>query len=412
MSLRARAFSFANAGLSAAIATIVLLGCSRSTLPIDEVDWTQIDGGVPARSSSTTHLAVGAEHACAIAVDQRVWCWGNNHAGELGDGTRVSRPKPAPVVDLTNIVEIAAGPAFDLGGEKAGPRGSHTCARNSGREVFCWGANIDGSENGVDNLFAAARDRPVKIAVPPAVQLAPHVYLNCVLGADSTVWCWGRSLKGGAGRVGLVIAPERISDLPPASNVVVGWDHACALLLDGGVACWGDNTYGQLGDGTTASRSQPARVRNLPPVRSLASGNSNACAITMDGDVFCWGILLFPTSDTKIIRALPQRMEGFASPKSLSMDTLSTWAIDDGADVVCSGYCRVDAYEPDCVRVGSLVPRPYLGIGNATEVVVRDHFFGCVRNVDESIACFGQNFVGQLGDGTRKSHCKPAPIDW
>jgi len=71
--------------------------------------------------------------------------------------------------------------------------------------------------------------------------------------------------------------------------VSLGHDHSCARLTDGTLRCWGANDYGQLGDGTLASRHPPAPVRDLPAVQQVGLGDYHSCALTFDGQAFCWG---------------------------------------------------------------------------------------------------------------------------
>jgi len=157
--------------------------------------------GVRACSGETSSTHTNG-HGCALLADGSVRCWGNNAKGELGNGTTTDTGTAVPVLGVSGATAVGAG-------------GAHSCAVVSGGTVVCWGNNIAGQ-----------------------------------LGNGSTA-----NLDGGVGN-GLVT----VSGIANAKAVVAGGCHTCALLTDGNVQCWGDNSYGQLGNGTTASSSTPVTV--------------------------------------------------------------------------------------------------------------------------------------------------------
>src|SRR5262249_21532593 len=135
-----------------------------------------------------------------------------------------------------------------------------------------------------------------------AVAVAAGGQNSCALTAGGGVWCWGQNYSGQLGD-GLMVhsscggvsdcsqAPGAVSGL--ASGVAatsVGAGHACALRIGGGVKCWGDNTYGALGDGTTTNRWAPVDVSGLTSgVAAIAAGGSHTCGVTKNGGLLCWG---------------------------------------------------------------------------------------------------------------------------
>ena len=151
-------------------------------------------------SSGVTALAAGGGHACAVTAGGGVKCWGSNGSGELGDGTATPRSTPVDVVGLSSgVTALAAGYA-------------HTCAVTAGGGVKCWGDN-QATQLG-DGTGAWQRTTPVD-----------------VVGLSSGVVA-----------------------------LTAGWYHTCALTAGGGVKCWGWNTFGEMGDGTTTQRPTPVDV--------------------------------------------------------------------------------------------------------------------------------------------------------
>ncbi|MDP7003380.1 MAG: hypothetical protein QF911_07450, partial [Candidatus Thalassarchaeaceae archaeon] len=177
---------------------------------------------------------------CAILDDGSVACWGYNGFGQLGDGTNTDRDTPTPTSSLgagRTAVAISAG-------------GSHTCALLDNGSVACWGSNSGGQLG----------DGTVPGGSP----------------ADSSTPTQTSSL--GAGRTAVAIS--------------AGDAHTCALLDDGSVSCWGRNSWGQLGDGTTGDRDTPTPTSSLGANRTavaISAGASHTCAILDDGSVSCWG---------------------------------------------------------------------------------------------------------------------------
>jgi hypothetical protein len=274
---------------------------------------------IPPRRAVATDvaaLAMGAAHACVAHQHATVACWGGNAAGQLGDGTVTPRGAPVIVPGLRGVVQLSAGNA-------------HTCARDAAGDVWCWGAmTLDHGEDvdpvpfvigrrprrlarharevvsGVDHACAwtsappglrcwgsrfalGARTSPpfVRIAVPPGTRaLAAGGAETCALGAAGEVRCFGAG--AGAWQPGgpFVLAPDRA-----LAVAMVAGDSGCEVQRDGAVRCWGQNTRGQLGDGSRAARAVPERAVGIEDAVQVARGDLHACALGRDGAVRCWG---------------------------------------------------------------------------------------------------------------------------
>ncbi len=225
-------------------------------------------------------MAVGASHACALADDGRIFCWGYNDMGQLGDGTQEYRDSPTvPVVGIADATAIAAGIRF-------------SCAVRSDGSVWCWG-----EDPGSDSSSAVPWQVP---GIDDATDVTAGGAFACALRSGGGIACWG---NGQAGQLGNGVF-ENNSGVPAAQAVVgidnavavsAGWAHACALLADGTVQCWGANgdganVYGSLGDGSSdVRRSTPAPVVGLDSAVAISAGGWTACAIRADGTVWCWG---------------------------------------------------------------------------------------------------------------------------
>jgi len=234
------------------------------------------------RLSNVTQISAGGFHTCALLGDHTVECWGDNHLGQLGNGTTVGSSMPLQVKDaagtgtLSNVTQISAA------GHEAG---FHTCALLSDRTVECWGFNAEGQLGNGVQLYLATTDNstPVQVnnatgtgALSNVTQISPGGSHTCALLSDNTVECWGYDLSGqlGNGTATGSSTPVQVKDAAGTgtlSNVTLisaGGSHTCAVLSDNTVECWGYNEQGQLGNGvglylTTTDRSTPVRVKGV-----------------------------------------------------------------------------------------------------------------------------------------------------
>jgi len=226
-----------------------------------------------------TAITAGNDHTCALLATGTVECWGYNFSAELGVGTS-SGPHfctggqwcsttPVAVLGIANATAVVAG-------------GDHTCALLAAGRVDCWGYNSygqlgDGISSGPETCeFGVVRcaKTPVAAGTTSPTALAAGGDHTCALGAAGRVTCWGANSFGELGdgtRDGPVACngypcsatPVAVSRLTGATAISGGGNHTCALLSGGGVGCWGEGSYGELGDGRLAERDVPATVSGI-----------------------------------------------------------------------------------------------------------------------------------------------------
>jgi len=178
-------------------------------------------------TAGAAQVSAGLHHTCAVTTDGAVRCWGDNHIGQLGDGTTEERHTPVDVVGLSDVAAVTAG-------------GTFTCALTTDGGVGCWGFNSYGQ---LGDGTEVSSPTPVGVA-----------------GLSSGVL-----------------------------SVSAGWSHACAVTDDGAAKCWGYNNHGLLGDGTTMDRLIPVDVSGLSSGATAISANETRTCAIVDGGVKCWG---------------------------------------------------------------------------------------------------------------------------
>lgn len=234
-------------------------------------------------------LASGEFHSCALTLDQRVECWGTGGSGELGNGATSNQGAPVIVTGLNGARGLAAGEG-------------HSCALTDTLTVVCWGDNGSGE---LGNAATANGHSASPVPVDDlhnVVGLAAGRYHTCALMGDGSVACFGQNTESelGSGTAATKsVAPVTIAGLSNVVAISAGRGYfTCALKADTTVACWGDNGSGQLGSGSTAVKAfaSPQTVLTatgapLNRVLALSAGKNHSCAIVDDGlySVYCWG---------------------------------------------------------------------------------------------------------------------------
>ncbi|MEM9489605.1 MAG: hypothetical protein AAGC55_10700 [Myxococcota bacterium] len=224
--------------------------------------------------------------ACAIADDKSVWCWGENGSGQLGDGTTIARTSPAAIADPTNDAsEVSVG-------------GHHSCMRNDRGGLSCWGENSDGQLGDGSN---SAHTSPVAIAAlgDQVAEVVAGAAQTCIIRADSDVMCAGDNSYGqlGDGSSGdrNTFAAVSLASGAVALSAGSTAHHVCAVDSAGQVACWGRNDVGQLGVGTTVHSNTPLAISHddlghpFGDVIDLCASQTLTCAHKLDGSAWCWG---------------------------------------------------------------------------------------------------------------------------
>lgn len=309
------------------------------------------DAGAP---EVFTDVACGNLHSCAITSMGRLFCWGDDRAGQVGeDATADTLPITVPnaVPGLTSVDEVGLGDDF-------------TCARSAG-SVYCWGTNSRGQ-----------------------------------LG-DATVTSAGAA------------SPHRIPSLSGVTALAVGAAHACAVQMGGAVRCWGQGSDGRLGNDTIADQRNPVAVP-LPGVAiDVVAGLAHTCALLADRTVWCWGnntraelgVTAEPTVGNAsrvplLLTALPidvEAIDAFAAHTCVRAgERLHCWGWNDSGELGSGSRMPTTSAPPVVATLPAGVVGDFGGGG-------AEYAFGGAHTcaiVGANLYCWGRGLSGEVGTGT------------
>jgi alpha-tubulin suppressor-like RCC1 family protein len=324
-------------------------------------------------TSKAIAISAGGYHTCALTSDGRVKCWGDNHFGELGDGTTDQKLKPVDVIGLTIAIKsIAAG----IG---------HTCAVTSEGGVKCWGDNQSGALGDGTYKYGGQLTPVDVIGLTNGVTaIAAADGRTCALLASGRAKCWGSGFFGllGNGTNNWSLTPVDVSELTQVIAIAGGDYHTCALTSNGGVKCWGSNIFGAVGNGDVSPAQSslldfgwltegiypiPIDVSGLTSgVNAIATGGRHTCALTSNGGVKCWGCN-------------------------------EVGQLGDGTTIAMSSFANS-------------TPVDVIGLTSGVSAITAGSNHTCALTLNGAIKCWGSNYAGQLGNGTTVKQLTPVDV--
>lgn len=231
-----------------------------------------------------TSVAAGDVDSLAVTSTGLLYSWGDNHYGQLGDASTQDSNIPVLVKFRKGIKIVAAGTSYN-----------YSMALSSAGQVYAWG--YDGSgQLGVGDYTASEIPRPVKLPHGTKVaKIANGGYDGLALTVGGTLWAWGDDAFGqlGDGAFKTSLLPVRVK-VPAGDKIVsigAGSEHGVALTSTGRVLTWGRGSWGQLGTGGKANRDVPVQVR-VPAddkITAVSAGGGFSLALTSTGKVLAWG---------------------------------------------------------------------------------------------------------------------------
>ncbi|MFK7779585.1 MAG: RCC1 repeat-containing protein, partial [Candidatus Gracilibacteria bacterium] len=377
--------------------TLLLNGSSQaSRLPVD----------VSGLNSGVAKISVGQRISCAVLDNGSVKCWGYNVFGQLGDGTKTHSSVPVNASGLNSgIVDISLG-------------GSHSCVLLDTGGMKCWGNNSNGQlGDGTRNLSLT----PVNVSGLSSgiVDISLGNAYSCALLDSGTIECWGANYNGQLGNLTAKysVIPVKVSGLNSGIvSISSGNNHSCALLDNGSVKCWGLNTWGQLGDGTTNESFEPINVTGLSGVSGISGGSDYTCALLNTGSIKCWGsnpygqlgdgtIYNYTELFLSQLEGLPNNIQH----KTNTIGSSYSCLITTSGGVKCWGYNRFGQLG-DGTKSNKFLPVDVVGLNSGVVNIFLGMSHACAILDTGGVKCWGSNSSGQLGDGTKQTD-RLIPVD-
>ena len=351
-------------------------------------------------ASDFGRMGLGARHSCAVVYDSRIFCWGEDGDLQLGnDGFRIDSATPVQVAGITDAVAVTAG-------------NGHTCALRSGGGVKCWGA---GSSGRLGNNSSSDQGTPVDVFGPltGVSAIAAGSAHTCAVTSAGGLKCWGNNGRGqiGNGTTNQANIPQEIYAAGSGVVAVAAGDWStCAVFAGGSLKCWGENASGQLGTGDTADSLSPTQVSGLTSgvaavsiggVVALNGGTTHACALMTNGAVKCWGENTAGQLGigNNIDQLLPSDVTLPLPAVGLATGAMHTCALLNNGALYCwgenSGQQVGDGYASP-----RNVPTAVLTMSSEVRSVAAGDEHTCAYKSDGNVTCWGSNANLQLGDGT------------
>jgi alpha-tubulin suppressor-like RCC1 family protein len=344
-------------------------------------------------------LGVGSASACAVLSTGGVACWGNNSYGQLGSGAPESFSSVGSAIPVA-VVNLAGSAKTVIGGLR------NQCAVLTDGRVECWGSNQYGQLNNGTTSDSS-------YAVPTfstATAVTAGLFHVCALLPAGTVECWGDNSSGqlGSGSTSSSSGPVTLPGLTNISAITAGDSHTCALVSDGTVKCWGDNSYGQLAlSTTTAQSSTPVTVAGVTNAIAISAGTDHTCAVIKGGTVRCWGDNSqgqlgngSAMSSGTPVPTLPVDVSNLTDATAVSGGYSTTCALRSSGSVQCWGADST---------VSSSVPVTVSGLSGVTAIGSGEGVH-CALKSDGTVSCWGDNSAGELGNGTTNSSTTPVGV--
>ena len=348
----------------------------------------------------TTTIAAGVYHSLAVKSDGTVWGWGQDTLGQLGNGSFTGSSSPVQA-SITSVVAVAA-------------HADNSLALKSDGTVWAWGDNTYGQlGNGGSVLWSTT---PVQVnSQSSVVSIAAGAGHALAAQANGTVWSWGDNEYGqlGNGTGANSSTPLLVPNLLGAVSVAAGESHSIVLKYDGSVWAFGLNSYGQLGNGTNANSATPVAVTGLSTVVAIAAYGWHSLAVKSDGTVWAWGYNVYgqlgngTTSDSTI----PVQVSGVGAATRPAGGGDHSLTVNSGGTLSGWGWNSVGQLGNGGSGVGLFSSTP-TAVSNLTGVSESTagwaHSLGLKS--DGTLWSWGDNEYGQLGDGTLANRSIPVQV--
>ena len=378
---------------------IVLTGCRDVTEPAT--------GAVPALAGVTSaptfyQVSSGNSNTCGVTTDNRLFCWG--HSGYVFPGYMESTV-PIEVGAPDQVRQVSAGYG-------------HACLITVANRLYCWGYNPNGQ---VGDGTRTPRGSPVRVG---GTRLFRQVEAGGITGAAGShtcaieagtgnAYCWGDNTRGqlGDGTKTTRLAPVAVAGNRRFRQLAVGAGFTCGITTAGKAFCWGSDSFGQLGNGSgVTQRVKPAAVAGTRVFRQISAMWDHVCAVTNTSRAFCWGANQFGQlgDGTLLNRFTPRAVSGDVRFTRVSTGAAHTCGESSGNKGYCWG-CNAVGQLGDGTPTPRRKPTAVAG-GRVLEQLSAGSSHTCAVAHGATAYCWGWNEYGQAGNGTTEDRFAPVSV--
>lgn len=355
--------------------------------------------------AGAAQISSGDMDTCAITFAGGLKCWGANGYGQLGDGTTITRSVPVDVLGLSSgVSEVSAG-------------WYHTCALMSYGSVKCWGWNAWGQVG--DGSHGNAYSSPANVSnLSGVIQISAGAEHSCALMNYGGVKCWGDNYYGELGDGSWVdrYTPVDVLNLTSGVRAISsGKYHTCALMNNGSLKCWGWNPSGQVGDGNHNNQiNYPVDVSGLSGgVIQVSAGAEHTCALLNYGIVKCWGKNSYGqlgdnTWNDKYTPTIAVVLS--ASVNAISSGENHTCALTNYGGIKCWGWNIFGQLGNGSHGNSINTPVDVSGLTSGVSAVSAGGIHTCAMLTTGAVKCWGDNYYGELGDGSGADQYMPVSV--
>jgi alpha-tubulin suppressor-like RCC1 family protein len=347
-------------------------------------------------------VRAGNTHTCACLANGRVRCWGQNNYGQLGDGTLSVRTSPVAVSGISGAVHVGAG-------------GGYSCALVTGGAVWCWGANTVG-QLGVDPSSTPGNYRLDPAPVPGlsgVESISVGFTHTCARHISGSISCWGENTYGQLGdgtTMPYRSTPRGVASPGVVDEVSAGHWFTCARMA-GASTCWGRNNWGQFGNGTNTTTLLPSTTLRVTDAIQVRTWGDFTCALLMGGAVRCWGLNSLGQIDTTSTTYFPTpvAIPTLSDVRELAVGGRSSCARQGDGAVLCWGASTNGLLGDGSTRTLPSAPVRVTGLSAPVGISVGGTQ-ACANTTDGAVWCWGDNMFGQIGDGTMIQRFAPVRV--
>ncbi|MFZ9596546.1 MAG: RCC1 domain-containing protein [Bdellovibrionia bacterium] len=351
-----------------------------------------------------SRIAAAGSHTCALTEQGHLKCWGTNDSYQLGDGTQINSTTPESITPEVHYRTVSAN-------------GKHTCAISTSHELKCWGQGNQGQLGNNTSGLGSYGNTPTTIDRGVLyAQVQCGEYFTCGITPNGALKCWGSNGSGQLGDETLVnyaTTPQPIDRTTRYSLIATGASHACGITTEGILKCWGENSSGQIGNGSTNTQRSPQVIDEKNSYTSVAVGARHTCGLTTSGTVKCWGLNGSGQLGIGHIQSknTPQDISDTDHYLSIAAGRSHTCGITTSGDLKCWGS-NTKGQIGDNTTNNRLTPQLVTSGGIKFTEVNLGETHTCGLTTNGELLCWGDNTYSQIGDGSNTQKKLPVNIEF